>query len=171
MKFNKKDILVISIALIGLIVSVLALQGVEEIPTHININGEIDGYGSPIFLYVMWLLPIGIIILMNRFAKMKEEMNIKYTIATFFILINVIMFNVATTLKGPDMGDFALLIGGLLIVLGYQSKGVKINRHTGFKTPWSMKDEDNWNYTNYIGGNLMMLNGVIIIIFSNLISK
>ena len=77
------------------------------------------------------------------------------------------MFNVATTLKGPDMGDFALLIGGLLIVLGYQSKGVKINRHTGFKTPWSMKDEDNWNYTNYIGGNLMMINGVIIIMFSN----
>ena len=164
MKFNKKDILVISIALIGLIVSVLALQGVEEIPTHININGEIDGYGSPIFLYVMWLLPIGIIVLMNLFAKMKEEVNIKYTIATFFILINIIFFNMAISLKAPDLGDFALLIGGLLIVLGYQSKGVKINCHTGFKTPWSIKDEDNWNYTNYIGGNLMMLNGVIIII-------
>ena len=36
----------------------------------------------------------------------------------------------------------------------------------GYRLPWTLNDEDNWNKTNRLAGYVMVLGGILIIIMS-----
>lgn len=66
-----------------------------------------------------------------------------------------------------DMGLFSKLFMGLLfLVIGNYLPKCKQNYTVGIKLPWTLDNEDNWNYTHRFAGWLWVFTGLFFILAS-----
>lgn len=150
-----------------------------KIPTHWNIRGEVDGYGSRV-VGVM-LLPATMVGLLAMFRLLpwlspKDFEIDKFRETYLFIMLTVIaMFSyihfvalytawrhLAGTDKGLDVGR--LLLGGLflfLALIGNVMGKVRRNFYVGVRVPWTLASDRIWNDTHrfaawtMVSGNLL----------------
>lgn len=145
-----------------------------QVPTHWNIQGEVDGYSSAAL--AAWMLPAVILGMYLLFLFMpyldpKKEQYQKFakTYHQFKDLIIAFMFILyfMTGANGLgykiDIGFYMpLMIGILFVVIGYLLKKVKMNWFMGIKTPWTLSSETVWDKTNKLGANVFMVAGVLL---------
>ncbi len=154
----------------------------EIVPIHWNISGEIDGYGSKSNLIIVpILLPLLTYLIMTLLPtidpKKKVQTNsTKYQnlrlllIGAMSILSCVIIYAALSNTDGQLKQPTVFFILGLtLIILGNYIPTVKQNYFIGIRTPWSLKNEDNWTKTNQLGGKLFFATGILVVIFSLLL--
>jgi len=56
------------------------------------------------------------------------------------------------------------------MILGNFLNNVKPNYFIGFRTPWTLENEDNWRKTHHLGSKLWFFGGMLMIILILIIS-
>lgn len=154
----------------------------EEVPIHWNYKGEIDNWGTKYSLIgVVFLLPVLTYVLMlfipkidpknrielmgNKYYQIKFILVLFMSVLAFFILHS----SQSQTLSSPNI--VLVLIGFLFMALGNYFKEIKQNYFLGIKTPWTLESEEVWKLTHILAGKLWIVGGLLIVIFSLVISE
>lgn len=147
-----------------------------QIPIHWNLEGEIDNYASKeFFVFILPMLMSGLQ-LFCLFMLSKDPKYKNYSIKMFNLVIWIIpVITVVLALItyaivfGYDIAInvvVPMLLGILFIILGNYLPKCHQNYTVGFRLPWTLDDEDNWNKTNRLAGYIMVFGGFLIVITS-----
>ncbi len=168
----------VGLLLIGLMLA-LALWAYprlpEQIPSHWNAQGEVDGWSgrwmvflTPAISLVVWvLLP-----LLRRVDPRSE--NFARFEPTFWIVVNLIVaflgvvhvLMIGAPLGWPMPAPDLMLMAGLgvmLLVLGNYLPRVRSNWWMGIRTPWTLSSERVWHSTHRLGGKMFVLGGAMVL--------
>ncbi len=148
----------------------------ERVPTHWNVVGEVDGWGTrwqgafiiPIMLVVMYVFFLFLPMLdpkkerYTQFAKtyhiFKNMILVVLGLIYFIASLNGVGYNI------PIQYTVPVIIGLLFIVMGNYMGKLKRNWFIGVRTPWTLSSEEVWNKTHRVSGYLFILAGLGIII-------
>jgi len=131
----------------------------DTIPTHFNIKGEADAYGGKdsIFLGPGIMAVVGLIVFVllsniksfdpKRYKAADDGLYKKFALFTvaFLSLISFIIIFSAS--------NHSITIGKLLL----PAVGLAF---AGFKLPWTLENEDNWNETHKLAGKIWKYGGL-----------
>lgn len=170
---NKKEYLPIGIMLLVIAISVYLYPILpDQVPTHWNAAGDVDGYSSKLFHVTMFpaliILIAGLFHIIPRIGVFRKNIEafmeyfyvMKVTVLAFFLYLYVI-----TTLPNFGIGismNFAIMpaVGFLFIIIGYMMKFAKRNFFVGIRTPWALASDKVWKKTHELGSKLFMVIGI-----------
>ena len=170
-KKNKRKLILTSIIILLPILIGIILWGKlpDEIPTHWNAKGEVDGwsskafavFGLPAFLFVVhWVC------LLASNADPKKQNHSDKLLQLVFWICPVISIMIGILTYGTALGvefkvDKILLVfvGLVFVIIGNYLPKCKQNYTIGIKLPWTLNDEENWNKTHRMGGKLWVISG------------
>lgn len=144
----------------------------DQVPTHWNIQGEVDGYShKSVTSLIMPLLPLAIYVLMTITPKIdpKRQNYTKFGPSYDRIknLIVIIMVGVTLLPLLAALGYnikvdllIRIFIPVLFIAIGNYMGKIKHNYFIGIKIPWTLASEEVWNKTHRLGGKLMVAGGI-----------
>jgi uncharacterized membrane protein len=175
---NKKMVLIYVLLLIGIpfIYAAYLYPSLPEIiPTHFNIKGEADGFGGKDSIYlgpsIMGMASLFTYFFLTYIKKIDPKRNEQiedglfqkfgfFTVLFLTALSMVILY--ATTHQGISIEKLLFPMMGLAFAgLGLYMPKIKQNYFAGFKLPWTLDNEDNWNATHKIAGKVWLYGGVI----------
>lgn len=175
-KKNLKVLIITSIVILLPILAGLILwnQLPEQIPSHWNASGEIDGWSSKAFsvfgiphilLTAQWLCVLG------SAADPKKENHpqkvlhlVLWIIPVLSVLLHVITYSVALGKEVRVEVVLPVFIGIIFAIIGNYMPKCKQNYTIGIKIPWTLNSEENWNRTHRFAGRLWMVCGLMIIL-------
>ncbi len=144
----------------------------EQIPSHWNMAGEVDGWSSkPFSVFGMPLILLALhwfSVLMTSADPKKQNHSDKILQLVFWIipLLNLVL-SVATYTAA--MGGFVrmeviatVLCGLLFVIIGNYMPKCRQSYTIGIKIPWTLASEENWNRTHRLAGWIWMLGGVCV---------
>ncbi|WP_075980232.1 SdpI family protein [Bacillus massilinigeriensis] len=145
----------------------------ENLPTHWGASGEVDDYSSKL---TAMLISVGLMVLVYvvlffipKIDPKKENYKL---FSRAYMIINIALFLVAFAINiltissglGYDLNIsiiIRIILGALLIIIGFFLPQIKPNYFMGIKTPWTLNDETNWKKTHHFGGKIFILSGII----------
>lgn len=157
--------------LVGLI---LWEQLPQQIPTHWNVAGEVDGWSSKafavfgmplIFLGVQWLCA-----LVTRADPKRNNHSDKILHLVFWIIpivlvvLSAITYATALGKLVPVEVVMPVLLGLVFTIIGNYLPKCKQNYTIGIKIAWTLSSEENWNKTHRFAGRLWVVCGLVIIL-------
>ena len=175
-KKNWKQLLITSIIILLPILAGLILweQLPEKIPTHWNVNGEIDGWSSKpfavlglpaIMLAAQWLCVLGTAADPKKAAHPQKVLQLVFWI---FPVISILMFTLTyiAALGGQVRVEviMPIFMGLVLAIVGNYLPKCKQNYTIGIKIPWTLNNEENWNKTHRFAGWLWTAGGIVIML-------
>ena len=151
----------------------------DRVPTHWNIRGEVDGYGSKyINLFLMPSIALAAYLLMSflpaidPFRKNYEKfakpyLYFKIFLAFFFIYLEIFLLYSSVRFS-PPQGSlmFAIPFSLLLCFIGWILPQIKRNFFIGIRTPWSLVSDENWKKTHDFSGKVFIVAGIASLIAS-----
>lgn len=179
----KKEMPTLLIALIPFIYLAYIWNSLPDtIPTHWNLNGDIDSWGKKSTLIIMTFmlsgLPYGIFLLVPLIDPKKkiQAMGNKYNNLKFLMVLVMSLLSVFIiySVKHQSMTNFNVIpicIGILYIILGNYMKTIKANYFIGIRTPWTLENESVWKKTHILAGKLWLVGGLSIIVSSLITDK
>jgi len=146
-----------------------------RIPTHFNASGEADAWGhkSSIFLLpgIMGFVSIFVYALLSNIKKIdpKRASNVDNNTFNHFALFTVIFLSVlsltityATSHEGVKIEKLMFPLLGLAFAgFGLYMPKIKQNYFAGFRLPWTLDSEANWNATHQFAGKVWSVGGLI----------
>lgn len=176
LKKNKRLLIVTTVVLLVPILTGLLLwnQLPEQIPTHWNAEGEIDGYSCRAF--AVFAIP-GFLILCHWLCVLATAADPKakghhpkvlqlvlWICPVISLLITGLIYPTAlgydTFFSAPLF--VSLLMGLLFIIIGNYLPKCKQNYTVGIKLPWTLNNEENWNKTHRFAGWLWIIGGFLV---------
>lgn len=149
----------------------------EQIPTHWNIRGEIDGWGGKGSLLLFSALPLGIYLLMtimpaidprrrNYDQFQKSYFMVKVTMGLLFsaIVTMMILSSLGMQMNFPQL--IPGLFGVFFVIMGNYLSTVKQNYFLGIRTPWALASKENWDKTHRLSGKVWVGTGLLMVLFS-----
>ena len=146
----------------------------KVIPTHFDLGGNPNGWTNKNNLIALiGSLGIGTYLLMLLIPsfdpkKKIQQMGEKYyslrLLMTFFM--SAISVYILYSGNGSKVNPNVLLamIGAFYAVFGNYLQTVKPNYFIGFRTPWTLENEQTWRITHRIAGRIWMAGGLLIIV-------
>ncbi len=144
----------------------------QSVPMHWNASGEIDHWGDksetlmiPILMtglaYVLFLI-LPKIDPKGKLESMGNKLNSFRMILTCFmsVLSLYVLYSIKTHNADPKM--LFPLLGLLFAFLGNYMKTMKPNYFIGFRTPWTLENEEVWKKTHKMGGMLWFIGGLLM---------
>jgi uncharacterized membrane protein len=147
----------------------------EQIPSHWNARGEVDGYSSrAVGAFLLPLVALGLWGLMRLLPRIdpRRQNYDKFQGMYELLIISVVGFLcvmhlgiLAFSLGYPVAVDRLIMvcIGLLFIVLGNLLPRARPNWFVGIRTPWTLSNDRVWERTHRAGGYVFMLAGVAMI--------
>ena len=175
-KKNLKVLIITSIVILLPILAGLILwnQLPEQMPTHWNAAGEIDGWSSKpfavfglpaIMLAAQWLCVLGTAADPKKEAHPQKVLHLVLWICP---VISVLMFTLTyiVALGGQVRMEviMPIFVGLVLAIVGNYMPKCKQNYTIGIKIPWTLNNEENWNKTHRFAGWLWTVCGFIIML-------
>ena len=175
-KKNLKVLIITSIIIILPILAGLILwdQLPEQIPTHWNAAGEVDGWSSKPFtvfglpllmLAFQWACTLG------TSADPKKGNHPKKVVYLVLWIIPILTVVLSAMTYAAALGKevrmemvMPLLIGLVFAIIGNYLPKCKQNYTIGIKIPWTLNNEENWNKTHRFAGRLWMVCGLAIML-------
>jgi immunity protein, SdpI family len=148
----------------------------EQVPTHWNFKGNIDGYSSKEFAAFFFpALNLGIYLLFlalpyidpkkARYTEFKHVYHLfKNLIIGFLTIIYMLIGLIGIGYPLPVEIFMPILVGLLFIIMGNFMGKIKSNWMMGLRTPWTLSSEEVWNKSHRFGGKAFMASGSLIII-------
>lgn len=176
---NSRNTLIIVIALIVIASTVsafLAPRMPEQMASHWNAAGQVDGYMSKFWgLFLMPIMAAGMLLLFlaipsidplkANIAAFREYFNTFIVLFTVFLLYMhglTLTWNLGYT--GFDMGAAMLPALGLFFVYaGVMMAKAKRNWFIGVRTPWTLSSDTVWDATHRLGAKLFIGSGLLAI--------
>jgi uncharacterized membrane protein len=151
----------------------------EKVAVHFNILGNPDRYGSKnelIIVTVILVLLAAIIYLLlplsyrvdskkTAIGNKSRLQSMAFAIAVFISLVACVMINSAE--NGSIRFDIRLVFGsiGLLwCIMGNYMYTIKPNNFAGYRTRWTLNNEDIWKKTHLVAGKVWFAGGLLIAI-------
>lgn len=145
----------------------------EQMASHWNIKGEVDGYLPKfwaLFLAPFVIAGIGVLFsLIPRIDPLKKNIEafrgyyngFIAVIAGFMLLLQVhgILWHAGVQISPNRLIPAA--IGGLLYYAGVMMMHAKRNWFIGIRTPWTLSSDKVWDKTHQVGGRLFKWAGII----------
>ncbi|MDQ1276523.1 MAG: hypothetical protein QG610_2101 [Euryarchaeota archaeon] len=144
----------------------------EQMATHWNSQGEVDGYMSKLWgLFFMPLVITGLVIMFLVIPKIdprKENISKFRKYYDGFIVI-LILFMTTVHLQillwntGIQISPNAIIplgIGLLFYYMGILTENAERNWFVGIRTPWTLSSDRVWKRTNRLGGKLFRIAGI-----------
>ncbi len=148
----------------------------EIVPIHWNIVGEADNWAVkdqavwlwPLLVTGMWLsfqfLP--------KFDPKKEKYVlfnqeweiIQASLIGFMMYMQIITFYVAIHPAVPMLPLLFTGLGTMFIVIGNYLSKIRQNYFIGFKLPWTLANEENWNKTHRFASWWFVVVGIVTLI-------
>ena len=156
----------------------------NKIPMHFNLNGEVDGWGSKESIYllpcIMGFASIITYLMManikkidpKRYASADDKVYAQFGLFTsgFLCCLSiVILYGTAHVGIGINKLIFPLL-GFAFAGMGIYMPKLKQNYLAGFKLPWTLENEANWNATHALAGKVWMAGGALQMVTAMLLS-
>jgi uncharacterized membrane protein len=146
----------------------------ELVPTHWNVNGEVDDWSSR--LWGSWTIPLVMAFMLLAFRAFplidpRRENYPKFAGAYEGILLIVLVFMLAlhlsllATMLGRPVAVTRLLpvgVGLLLVGIGALLPKAHANWFIGIRTPWTLSNDRVWERTHRVGGVVMIATGILI---------
>ncbi len=153
----------------------------DQVPTHFNINFEVDAMGSPWFLVtfpaITLLFSIYIAVELKlrgeKYANRKSLSIFSGAFVALFIAIGWVLYAMMGT--GAQMGDktevpldlvMGLGMSILFIIMGNYLPTVRQNRTFGIRVRATLNDEQVWNKAHRFGGRMFVIGGILSAICS-----
>jgi len=166
--------LVVALTLAITIISYPALP--DQIPSHWNISGEVDGFlAKPLGVLMVPLMMVTLTALLfllprvdplrENYAKFQRQYDgfILVFAAFFFIVqLQIVLWGLGYPISPTLL--FPLIIGALFIYLGSLLEHAEQNWFVGIRTPWTLSSERVWKKTHARGGILFKIAGIIAIV-------
>lgn len=144
----------------------------DEVPTHWNLEGEVNGYSTK---YTLGLLSIGMYLLMLVLPKIDprkknyESFSSSYfkirLITTLFIsVLSVMILLKALGMEIPMEKVVAIMVSCLIVFLGNYFTTLKPNWFIGIRVPWTLESETVWRKTHFLAGKLFFWTGLALLI-------
>ena len=157
----------------------------DTIPTHFNASGEADAWGSKDSIFMLPII-MGVVSLLvfftltnvrkldpKRYANADDGIfkNFAvYTVLFLSVLSMIIIFS--TSHAGIKMEKLLFPLLGLAFgLLGLFMPKIKQNYFAGFRLPWTLESEANWNATHQFGGKVWAIGGGIQFLSGLLLSN
>ena len=148
----------------------------EEVATHWNEKGEVDGYMDKFwgtFLIPLMILGFtGLFFVLPKIDPLKRNypaFKKYYWMIILFLLIFLtyvhfisLAFNLGYELD--MMAAVMIPIGILFLFIGYVLPKTKRNWFMGIRTPWTLSSDNVWKKTHEAGGKLFMIFGAFFIV-------
>ena len=175
-KKNLKTLIVTSIIILLPILAGLIMwnQLPEQIPSHWDASGEIDGWSSKpfaVFGMPLILLAIQWLCVLGTSADPKKENHpskvvhlVLWIIPVISILLHVLTYAVALGQTVRMEVVMPVFIGLVLAIVGNYLPKCKQNYTIGIKIPWTLNSEENWNRTHRFAGRLWLVCGLVIML-------
>lgn len=144
-----------------------------RVPSHWDINGQVNGYMSPLgatlFGLLMPLLMLAFLVGGQWLSPKGYEVErfrgvwnyIFTTMIAMFAVIHVIMLQAALHPDWDAGRAIIVTILAFLGLLGNVMSKVRPNFWAGFRTPWTLASEEVWTQTHRLGARLMVGAGVL----------
>jgi len=150
----------------------------DRIPTHWNINGKIDGYGSK--QWAVFLMPafmVGMLVLFYFLPALSPKhfevdtfkptyLYIMVVVTALFVYLHlVILYAVWKGVAQNEQFDPGRpLIAGIFLMLALMGNvlgKVRRNFYIGVRVPWTLASDRVWNDTHRLAAWLMVAAGLI----------
>ncbi|MFY9216947.1 MAG: SdpI family protein [Tepidanaerobacteraceae bacterium] len=145
----------------------------EQVPSHWNMAGEVDGYSSRTFHILFFPSLILFLYLVMSFAPVLDPRpesyrkfqgvyeGFRYLMIGFLMLLYMAttLYALGYTFSIGKIVRFA--IGLLLVFTGNYFGKIRHNYTFGIKTPWTLASEEVWNKTHRMSGPLWVVVGFI----------
>lgn len=154
----------------------------EKIAVHFNMQGNPDRFsnknGMWVNIGIITVVAIAIYILLplsykiDRKKKAVENKSrlqrLAFAIAVFMSLIACIIINSVQKGDGVRLNIKLMfgIIGLLWCICGNYMYNIKPNHFAGFRTRWTLNNEENWRKTHRLGGKLWFAGGLLVAITS-----
>ncbi len=155
--------LTVALIVFAMIITAVAYNKLPAtVPSHWNINGDIDGYLSKSSHIVLFLvLSIGLPLLLNWAPKLDpKHSNIKgfenayqwFIVSMTGFIVALYIFVTASALgySLPIQNFIIPAMALLFYAIGVMLKQTKSNYTIGFKLPWTLHSEKNWDMTHAV---------------------
>jgi uncharacterized membrane protein len=149
----------------------------EQIPTHWNIRGEIDGYGGKWTLFVFPMMMAGMLALfyfLPALSPKQFDVNsfrptylyiMALTIGLFAYMHIVLLYTVQqSVLKQASIDLGRAFIAGMFLffaLMGNVMGKVRKNFYIGVRVPWTLASDRVWNDTHRLAAWVFVAAGVI----------
>jgi uncharacterized membrane protein len=154
-----------------------------SIPLHFNYRGEPDRFGDKTELWfpvlLLTVVSIGVYLLVSNLSKIDPKksaaqsslMNekIAWVIIVFMSALNLIIVHSAKAGSIDVQRLMFPLIGFFFSLLGNYMHSIKPNYFIGFRTPWTLENEDNWRKTHQLVGRIWVPGGILIALLTLLL--
>lgn len=175
-KEHKNTIVVTTlVTLLPLVVGLLLWNRLPaQIPIHWNFAGEIDGYSGKLFAVVglpLFLAAMHLVCAVAMGIDPKKD-NITGKVYSMVLwIIPVITLGVMGAVYVAALGVaidivsiVGILVGLLFVVMGNYMPKCSRNYTVGYRLPWTLEDEENWNKTHRLAGKMYVLGGLLMLI-------
>ncbi|MGI5827598.1 MAG: SdpI family protein [Patescibacteria group bacterium] len=174
MKLRKSEIIIVGIILFSFAISFYVYPRLpEQVASHWNIRGEVDGYMSrflgafympilSVILGVLFFIVPRIDPKKNNIEKFREYFD-NFTVLMFLFLL-YLYFLVLSWNFGYRFNIGASLspaLGLLFYYIGVMISHAELNWSIGLRTPWSLSSKEVWAKTHKLGGKLFKASGLV----------
>lgn len=136
----------------------------DIVPSHFNLSGEVDGYGSK---YHILVLPGATWFVWFVSILEKEKNQLIHLLINVFLLYLEIIVVKSTIAPDTNVVQFVFVGFGLVIAcLGFLLPNSSRSFLSGVRTKKSLSSEEEWEKTNKFGGRISIFAGIAMIICS-----
>ncbi|MCC4770905.1 DUF1648 domain-containing protein [Methanosarcina sp. DH2] len=173
---RKATAAITGLVLLSFIISIYFYPQVpEQMATHWNSQGEVDGYMSKLWgLFFMPLVITGLTIMflvIPRIDPRKENIakfrnyydGFIVLLILFMVIVHIQILLWNTGIKISPNAVLPLGIGLLFYYIGILTENAERNWFIGIRTPWTLSSDRVWKRTNRLGGKLFKIAGIAAI--------
>lgn len=172
MKNKIKFLLYLIVTFMPLIVTLILFPALpEKVPMHINVRGEINGWGNKYQALALPIITIVFSFLTPKLYKIKNS-NHNPKPANIISFGCVCLFNILTYVFlyaafYPTKYGFNNIVSASLciffIVMGNFFPKLKQNSFVGIRLPWTLNNEAVWYKTHRLSGIVWVIGGIIML--------
>jgi len=172
-KQHKKTLILTSlILLIPIVVGLLLWDRLpEKVPTHWDINGEVDAWSSKGFavfglstlmIALQWVCTFACT-LDPRYKNYNHKMLklVLWICPAISLITNSMVYAAALGYSISVEVIMPLLVGAMFIIIGNWLPKCAQTYTMGIKLPWTLDSEANWNATHRFGGKVWVIGGIV----------
>lgn len=174
---RKSEVIIVGMILLSFVVGTYFYpQMPEKIAAHWNEQGQVDGYTSKFWgLFLMPFVSVGLFLLfvlipkidplkanIEKFRKHYDVFVVLVIVFLFYLYLLTIFWNLG--IRFSIIQFLVPALGILFYYCGILIENAKRNWFIGIRTPWTLSNEEVWDKTHKIGGNLFKIAGVIALL-------
>ena len=175
-KKHLKTLIITSILTLLPIVAGLYLWDMlpEQVPSHWDVNGEIDGWSSkPFFVFglpsimlaAQWLCVLGTAADPKKANHSDKVLHlVLWIIPVLSIVLSAMTYMITLGHSVRVEVIMPLIIGLVFTIIGNYLPKCKQSYTVGIKIPWTLHSEENWNRTHRFAGRLWLVCGLGIML-------